>query len=376
MRALIWLAMLAAIVSPARAEPSLQRRDVLAQAERAADWQLAHLADLSRIRRVARDTGDARGWQQATFYVALTLLADRSPARRYRDALLDLGRSNGWRLGDRPFHADDHLVGSAYIWAARHGGGRAALAGVISGLDFVVDHPSPAGLAMSDNPADPDPDDRWSWADALFMAPPTYFELTRATRDPGYASFADKEFKATTAFLLDPAENLYLRDSRFLERRDAAGRKIFWARGNGWVFAAIVRILEALPAKDVRRAYYEDIFRNMAARFRQLQRPDGFWSPSLLADAAVSPPESSGTGFIVYGMAYGIKAGLLPRKDYEPVIRSGWAALVQALSPDGAVGWVQQVGDRPDNVLATDTQFYGVGAFILAGCAVGDLGWR
>ncbi|WP_421839029.1 glycoside hydrolase family 88/105 protein [Novosphingobium sp.] len=376
MRSLSWIAALVMIVSSAHAEPPLQRAAVLALAEKAADWQLSHLTDTSQIRKVARDTRDIRGWQQATFYVALTKLADRSRKRRYRDAVLDLGRSTGWRLGDRPFHADDHLVGSPFIWAARNGGGREALAGVAAGLDFVVRHPSPAGLAMSENPADPDPDDRWSWADALFMAPPTYFELTSATGDPRYANFADREFKATTAFLLDPAESLYFRDSRFLELRDSAGEKILWARGNGWVFAGVARILQALPANDPRRPYYEELLRSMAARLKQLQRPDGFWSPSLLANAAVSPPESSGTGFIVYGMAYGVKAGLLARKDYEPVIRSGWLALHGAMSREGKVGWVQQVGDRPDNVLATDTQFYGSAAFIMAACAVSDLDWR
>jgi len=376
MRFLSWIAALAMVASSSHAQPALQPAVVLSRAESAADWQLAHLTDLSQIRKVARDTRDTRGWQQATFYVALTMLADRSRKRRYRGAVLDLGRSTGWRLGDRPFHADDHLVGSSYIWAARNGGGRDALAGVVAGLDHVVRHPSPAGLAMSDNPADPDPDDRWSWADALFMAPPTYFELTRAARDPRYASFADTEFKATMAFLLDPAESLYFRDSRFLELRDSAGQKIFWARGNGWVLAGIARILQALPAGDSRRPYYENLLRSMASRLKQLQRPDGFWSPSLLADAGVSPPESSGTGFIVYGIAYGIKAGLLSRKDFEPVIRSGWTALSAALSHDGSVGWVQQVGDRPDNVLATDTQFYGSAAFIMAACAVSDLDWR
>lgn len=79
---------------------------------------------------------------------------------------------------------------------------------------------------------------------------------------------------------------------------------------------------------------------------------------------------------MVYGMAYGVKTGLLSRKDYEPVIRSGWSALNQAISREGKVGWVQQVGDRPDEVLATDTQFYGAAAFIMAACAVADLDWQ
>jgi len=375
----VGLGAFALIATAAHAEPSLRRATVIAQAERVADWQLAHLTDLSRIRKVAPDTRDPRGWQQGSFYVALTTLADRSGAPRYRDAVLAHGRSTGWRLGDRPYHADDHLVGSAYLWAARHGAGEAALAGVRDGLDFVISHPSHAALTFAGAPGDPATPsvfDRWSWSDALFMAPPTYFELTRATGDPRYAEFADAEFRATTAFLLDPAENLYFRDSRFFERRDANGRKIFWGRGNGWVFAGLARILQVLPPDDPRRPYYEHLFQTMAARLRTLQRPDGFWSPSLLAEAATSPPESSGTGFFVYGMAYGVGAGLLPRRDYERAIRAGWSALTQAVQPDGMVGWVQQVGDGPDEVLATDTQFHGAAAFIMAAAAVSDLGWR
>jgi hypothetical protein len=34
---------------------------------------------------------------------------------------------------------------------------------------------------------------------------------------------------------------------------------------------------------------------------------------------------------------------------------------------------VQQVSDRPEQVAATDTQYYGVGAFLLAASAVADL---
>jgi rhamnogalacturonyl hydrolase YesR len=349
---------------------------VLAQAERVADWQLAHLTDLAHIPKVVRDTRDPRGWQQATFYVALTMLAARSASPRFRDAVLAHGRAAGWHLGDRPYHADDHLVGSSYVWAANHGAREDALRGVRDGLDRVIRHPSRAGLVLSDDPNEPDPDERWSWVDALFMAPPTYFELTRATGDRRYAEFADREFRATTDFLFDPAEALYVRDSRCLDRRDAEGRKIFWSRGNGWVFAGIARILQAMPPDEPLRGYYVALFRRMAARLKTLQRPDGYWSPSLLAASAASSPESSGTGFLVFGMAWGVQSGVLAREDYEAVIRAGWAALHAAVDADGRVGFVQQVGDRPESALATDSQFYGAAAFLMAAVAVHDLGWR
>jgi hypothetical protein len=72
-------------------------------------------------------------------------------------------------------------------------------------------------------------------------------------------------------------------------------------------------------------------------------------------------------------MACGIAAGLLDRAEYEPVVRSGWRALERAVRSDGMLGSVQQVSDRPEQVAPGDTQFYGVGAFLLAGSAVHDL---
>ena len=72
-------------------------------------------------------------------------------------------------------------------------------------------------------------------------------------------------------------------------------------------------------------------------------------------------------------MAWGVKNGLLDRAIYEPVVRKGWAAMSRAVHPDGKVGYVQPVSDQPDAVTYDNTQFYGVGAFLLAATAVADL---
>ncbi|MFN3799712.1 MAG: glycoside hydrolase family 88 protein, partial [Sphingobium yanoikuyae] len=187
-----------------------------------------------------------------------------------------------------------------------------------------------------------------------------------------YMRFAMKEFWATTDFLFDPADHLYYRDSRFFERRDDKGRKQFWSRGNGWVFGGIARVLPLLAQDSPDRSRMEALFKDMAAKIKTLQKPDGYWAPSLLAPEN-APPETSGTAFYTYGLAWGIKAGLLPRAEYEPVVRKGWAALQKAIQPDSRLGWVQQVGDRPDKVAASDTQYYGVGAFLMAATAVAAL---
>ncbi|MBB4840510.1 rhamnogalacturonyl hydrolase YesR [Sphingomonas kyeonggiensis] len=365
---------LAPAVAAAPALPS--RAQVMASMERVADWQLTHLDDLSYMPAARPSTKRARDWQQATFWVALTHLADRSSSVRYKDAIFAKGKEEGWRLGDRLYHADDHIIGAAWIWAARHGAGVQALAPMRASFNQILAAPKTNDLlftAPEPGKGDPTCTTRWCWCDALFMAPPTLWALSKDTKDKRYAAFADKEYRATTDYLFDKSEDLYFRDSRFFDQRGSHGEKLFWSRGNGWVFSGLARMIPEIPAKDPRRPYYVKLFKEMAAKLVKLQRGNGYWPPSLLADPERSQDESSGTGFYVHGMAWGIKAGLLDRKTYLPAVTKGWAALERAVQPNGMLGWVQQVSDRPDVVKAEDAQFYGTGAYLLAGAAVHDL---
>lgn len=347
---------------------------ILAETRRVADWQLANRTNWATMPAARPSVRNPRDWQQAAFWIALTDLANRD--RRYGQPLLDLGRELGWRLGDKPFHADDQLIAQAWIWAARNGAGEAALAPTTAyfgnvlanrprgSLEFV---PVAPGRNVSECT------DRWCWCDALFMAPPTLLQLAKATGDRRYAEFAHEEFKATTDYLYDASEKLYFRDSRFFDVRDAKGRKQFWSRGNGWVMGGLVRMLQVMDRNDPKRPYYEKLFRDMAGKLVTLQKADGYWPASLLDGDPGTPPESSGTAFFTYAFAWGVNAGLLDRATYQPAAIKGWKAAVRAVQPDGMLGWVQQVGDRPDSVSAKETQFYGAGAFILAGTAMYDL---
>ena len=172
----------------------------------------------------------------------------------------------------------------------------------------------------------------------------------------------------------DTEEHLYFRDTRFISQRDANGRKIFWARGNGWVLAGLARILDELPAHHPSRPRYEALFKQMAAKIITLQGEAGYWPVSLLEPQAT--PETSGTGFFVYGLAWGLNHGLLPATRYRPCVDRGWHALLAAVQPDGKLGWVQRVGAGPDQVGPDDTQLYGVGAFLLAASEVAQLSTR
>ena len=367
--------MTAPAVVAAPAEPAMpQPAAILADTRRVADWQLANRTNWATMPAARKSVREVRDWQQATFWVALTELANRDKA--YAQPLLELGRAERWRMGDLLFHADDQLIGQAWLWAAQNGEGEKAIAPMRAYFDHVLANRPTIGLEFI--PVAPGKGtstctDRWCWCDALFMAPPTMLRLAQATGDKRYADFVHEEWKATTDYLFDPSEQLYFRDSRFFDMRDAKGRKLFWSRGNGWVMGGLVRVLQVLGKNDPHRPTYEKLFKNMAAKVVTLQKDDGYWPASLLDDDPGTPPESSGTAFFTYAFAWGVDNGLLDRATYEPAALRGWAALGRAVQPDGMLGWVQQVGDRPDSVSAKETQFYGSGAYLLAGTAMYDL---
>lgn len=344
----------------------------LAAGAKVADWQLQHLDRFDYVPASAfRDqTEERRNWIQAAFYIGLTAFADASHQQRYVDAILAHGAAEGWGFEPRPRHADADATGAVWVWAAQHTHDPAKLVPIRSRFDAVLANPSTVSLEfVSDR--DTRCQDRWCWSDALFMAPPAWIALSAVCGDPRYRAHADQEFWATTDYLYDAQEHLYFRDSRFRTRRDEAGRKIFWGRGNGWVFAGLARILTDLPHDHPNRARYEALFKQMAARLVTLQGAQGYWPVSLLEPQ--NTPETSGTGFFVYGLAWGIHRGLLPSAEYSPSVQRGWQALTAAVGSDGRLGWVQPVGAAPDKVRPDDTQLYGVGAFLLAASEVAAL---
>jgi rhamnogalacturonyl hydrolase YesR len=352
-----------------------KRKEVLSLAAKVADWQLARLDGMHITSHMKEESRESRSWQQGAFWVGMTHFADVSPEKRFRDAILKMGRANEWQPGDRILHADDHVIAQPYLWAAANkSAGPEAYAPLRKNFDAILAKPPVVHLSFyfNKNYGEARCLDRWCWCDAIFMSPPAWLELTNLTGETRYRDFAMSEFWAATDFLYDPAEKLYFRDSRFFERRDEQGRKLFWSRGNGWVVAGIANMLDLLPKDHADRPRLEALFKDMAGKLKQVQKADGYWAPSLLG-AENSPPETSGTGFFVYGLAWGVNRGLLDAKEYGDAINRGWAALTRAVAKDGRLGYVQQVSDRPEQVAETDTQFYGVGALLLAASEVSKL---
>lgn len=346
-----------------------------ATGDKVADWQIENLDALSSYMRNFRENiADRRGWHHGALYVGLMNWAMLPGNEGYFTTLRKISEENGWKLGDRLFHGDDHIVGQLYLTFYEMDKDKRMIDHTIrqfnqilaadpdGSLEFLGDHIRGVGRLCQL---------RWCWCDALFMSPQTWMRLSLATGDERYMAFADREFWATTEYLKDPETHLYYRDSRYFERLDEAGNKIFWSRGNGWVYAGVVNILRILPRDHHSYPKYLQLYKQMSATIAGLQHDNGLWSPSLLSAEPV--PETSGSGFITYGLAWGINQGHLDTDTYKPVVKKAWRALVGAVADDGKLGWVQPVGAGPDSVFESDSQLYGVGAFLLAASQVIEL---
>ena len=344
---------------------------VIAQAERVADWQLAHLDNFDYLATFQRQAADPVDWLQAAFWIGLTELSEHTSAARYVQAIYAVGGTAEWGFGLRLRHADADAIGGVWIWAANRVEGEARerrLAPTLARFDSILATPSNVPLIFEEGPGERPCQVRWCWSDAIFMSPPVWANLSATTGEPAYWRHADHELRATIDALYDADEGLFYRDSRFIGRVGPAGRKVFWSRGNGWSYAGLARTIDALDPADPSRSFYIDMFRQMSDRLAALQGEEGYWPVSLLDPGG--PPETSGTAFFVYGMAWGVNTGLLDADRFGPRVRLGWAALDRAVQPDGRLGWVQQVGYAPDRVEATDTQLFGGGAFLMAASQV------
>ncbi|MDR3187888.1 MAG: glycoside hydrolase family 88 protein [Prevotellaceae bacterium] len=213
--------------------------------------------------------------------------------------------------------------------------------------------------------------DYWWWADGLYMVMPVMTKLHKVTGNELYLAKLSEYFAYAKQLMYDEEAGLFYRDAKYIypKHQTKNGKKDFWARGNGWVFAGLAKVLSDLPAKDARRQEYANVFVAMAKALKQSQQPEGHWTRSLW-DAAHAPGyETSGTAFFTYGFLWGMNNGLLPKAEYEETALRAWRYMVKvALQPSGAIGYVQPIGERADQhvVSASTTADFGVGAFLLA----------
>jgi len=310
-------------------------------------------------------------WTNAALYAGMADWASIAGDGSYYKWLKDIGDNNKWDYyrHDNPlrrYHADDYCVGQMYIELYRKYKEKNMIKPMQAYFDRILKDPAKGELKF-ENTKDYWSTQRWSWCDALFMGPTVWAKMANVTKKKKYIDFMYQEYKVTTDYLYDKNEDLYFRDSNYFTRKEANGAKVFWGRGNGWVFAGLPIIIRELPVKYKYRNYFVTIYKAMAAKLLSLQQPDGSWHASLLDPASYPNPEMSATAFFVFGLAWGVDNGFLEKEKYLPAIVRGWSSMVSSVWPDGKVGFIQPIGADPKAVTREMTEVYGVGGFLMAG---------
>jgi rhamnogalacturonyl hydrolase YesR len=344
-------------------KPDLNKTDVKTVLKAVADWQVKtplthHLAD----------------WTNGALYAGMADWAAIADDDIYYNWLKDIAGQLSWNyyVHDNPlrrYHADDYCVGQMYVELYRKYHDKNMIKPMRAYLDQILKDPARGDLKFV-NTKDYWSTQRWSWCDALFMGPTVWAKIANVTHKKKYLNFMYQEYKATTDYLYDKNEDLYFRDSGYFTRKEANGAKVFWGRGNGWVFAGLPIIIRELPVKYENKEYFVTIYKEMAVKLLSLQQPDGSWHASLLDPASYPNPEMSATAFFVFGLAWGIENGYLDKEKYLPAVVNGWKAMVSAVWPDGKVGFIQPIGADPKAVTREMTEVYGVGGFLMAGTQI------
>jgi len=304
-----------------------------------ADWQIEHYRDSYSGRRAPHHP---LAWTNGALYVGMVKWAAMADDDKYYNWLREIGDKHDWMLHRRKYHADDHTVGQMYFELFRKYKDSTMIEPTKEHFDFILHHPAKTSLEWRT----PYHQDRWNWCDALFMAPPVWAKLYNTTGEQKYLDFLMAEYSATTDFLFDKKENLFYRDESYMSKLDN-GTKVFWSRGNGWVFAGLTNIMNELSPDTKEYKYFLKIFKKMAEKLLEIQTPEGHWAMSLLGQEFYPSPETSGSSFYTYGLAWGINNGILDEESYAAAVKKGWNSLVSHITKDGMLGYVQPIGGSP-----------------------------
>jgi unsaturated rhamnogalacturonyl hydrolase len=306
-------------------------------------------------------------WTRAVYYEGLMALYTVNPDKAYYNYAVSWGDAHKWGLRDgaKTRNADNQCCGQTYIDLYEIDKKPERIKQIQESIDMM--------LSSSKT-------DDWTWIDALQMAMPIFAQLGKITGDKRYSErmyemYMDSKVKQG---FYNPKDKLWWRDKDFKAPfKEPNGEDCYWSRGNGWVVAALVRVLNILPKDDAHRKEYLKTYLEMMKALLPIQRADGFWNASLHDPNNFGGKETSGTALFVYGMAWGVNNGLLNAKKYSVALTKGWNAMAtEAVHTDGSLGYVQGTGKQPSEGQPVtfehipDFEDYGLGCFLLAGSEV------
>ena len=211
-------------------------------------------------------------WTRGVYYEGLMTLYGIYPREDYYKYAYDWADFHKWgmRNGNTTRNADDHCCGQVYIDLYNMcPSDPNMIRNIKASIDMVVNTPQ-----VND----------WWWIDAIQMAMPIYAKFGKMTGEQKYYDKMWDMYSYTRnvhgeAGMYNPKDCLWWRDQDFdPPYKEPNGEDCYWSRGNGWVYAALVRVLDEIPTNETHRQDYINDFLAMSKALKKCQREDGFWN--------------------------------------------------------------------------------------------------
>ena len=343
-------------------------QQVLSTTQKVNDYFMSKYADPTLPTNVKKVRPSSL-WTRAVYYEGLMALNDIDPQQRYMDYTDRWASFHQWtpRNGIKTCDADDQCCEQTYLMRYTQNKNEKILSTTLQNLDQQMERANPKNSSIYG---------WWTWIDAIQMAMPVYMQVYKITGEEKYRDHAMQMYRWSRnecgGGLFNEKDGLWWRDADYVPPyKEPDGKDCYWSRGNGWVYAALVRCMNQLDKKDKAYKELKKDFLMMSEGLRKCQREDGFWNPSLVS-TNYAMTETSGTALFLYGMAWGIRNGLLKAKDYREACDRAWAAMVKtSVHSDGFLGWMQGTGKDPSDgqplsyTRVPDFEDYGTGCFLL-----------
>lgn len=169
-----------------------------------------------------------------------------------------------------------------------------------------------------------------AWVDTVMMAGVFPALVGAARGDQGLLDQAAALPGALADLLLDEQTSLWLHSWWAPAWHSPRGRRfpqrVAWARGNGWVIAALPMILAAIGPEHPRVGELHQLIERTSLALAQRQRPDGSWH-TLLTGRPTGYRELSATALIAAGWFEAVRLGVLPA-DYAERADAALAAVL------------------------------------------------
>ena len=343
-------------------------QQVLSTTQKVNDYFMAKYADPTLPTNVKK-VRPSNLWTRAVYYEGLMALNEIDPQPRYMDYTDRWAEFHQWtpRNGVKTCDADDQCCEQTYLMRYEMNKNEKILSTTLENLDQQMQRANPKNQSIYG---------WWTWIDAIQMAMPVYMQVYKMTGDEKYRDHAMKMYRWSRnecgGGLFNEKDGLWWRDADYVPPyKEPDGKDCYWSRGNGWVYAALVRCMNQLDKKDKAYKELKKDFLIMSEGLKKCQREDGFWNPSLVS-TNYAMTETSGTALFLYGMSWGIRNGLLKAKDYREACDRAWAAMAKtSVHNDGFLGWMQGTGKDPSDgqplsyTRIPDFEDYGTGCFLL-----------